>query len=429
MPLNYLANTILWQKLLFRLPSVTLCLSLAVGALILSLASWHSDQLANEESERLGQALSAQLVEAIRQPILNDDLVSLQASVEYSAKNPDVYRASILDSSNEILAERDIGKGLERLELSHHRAPVTIEGNIAAYAEVDINVSAIKQRNSKPLWWISTIWLLFTILATTLAFLQGRNLSDRISALSNRLPDDEELITNGGDELAYLEHQLDPLLSQSREPETSSNQSNSNSNTETAVVSLHCKTLERLQAQLTQENMRRIYAQLNRNLEKVSTLYNGERLNSCNQTLFIEFRGESANDDHPLRALFCATIMLQLVHCQADLLGVSIELSASVTLSRIPEATPLELEFALEQRKSKGMQLAQLGSEGELLTDQETYQHSSVLEKVHAKELIGKPDIFAINNFSKVYRSLLEKQFRYLAVQKKSSDSPNSVKT
>jgi len=406
---NVIAQSPIWCKFSKRLPLFTAVLCLLTGSAIFLLAQWQLNQLADEESERIGQTLSIQLAENIRQPVLLKDLVSLQVNVEHLENNPDVTRVTVSDKNNKILAEHFDNTTPENVTLSRHRIPVVVEGAIVAYVDVDINTTNIQQRHSKPLNLVMMIWLLFTVIITIFSFWQGKNLSSRLISVSNRLPNEDHLPRNT-DELSMVEQQLEPLLSQTN----SSDQIDSPRNQEVAMVALHCKNLERLQAQLTLENIQRLFDQLDQSLDKVTSLYSGTRLSSRDQTLFVEFTGDS-EDDHPLRALFCATIILQLMTRQSDSLGIAIEVSAAVTLSAIETSSPLVSEFALEQRQTKSLQLAQISTIGEILADQRTCQHNTVESNINCNEFAGKTDIYAVSGFSKIYSSLLEKQFRFLS--------------
>lgn len=404
-------------QLAFRAPLLVLGLCLLAGLLILLLGNWQTRQLANQESDRLGQALAAQLAETTRQPLLHNDLVSLQVNVERLVEHAAVAGAAVYNAQQKPLAQSDNASANLPSDLSSYREPVVVEGRTIAHAGVDIDSAVLLSRYRTPIHWVLAIWLVFSAALVTLVTLTARNHAQRLQRLFLRLPSDdshqepsqEPSQAPDQDELTQLEQRLEPLLTQQiADTVEQPNQK------QVATVALHCKNLERLEAQLSRENLQRLLNQLDDDLEQICTLYQGQRQPGRDHTLFLEFDGEHDNGDHPLRALFAAYLLLELAASHAQSLGVGLELSAAARLSQTQSNATLLNDFEREKRETEVLRLARLGERGELLLDSSTRLHP-LMESTVTTELVSESsDIHRVEGFAPKQTALLEKQLNYL---------------
>lgn len=400
-----------WQTFAIRLPLITALLCLTAGLSIYTTGSSQTAKLAERESQRLGQALAAQLAETIRQPLLHNDLVSLQVSVEQLVKRAEVAGASVYNAKQKQLARSTSKHAHRSSDLVTYREPLTVEGTVTAYAGVDIDSAHLLATYRTALYWALSIWAGFTVLLTALAALMGRNLSTRLAAMIARLPGNgtHNETTHATNELSQLEQQLEPLLTQNNRADTSAKPTH-----QIATLALHCKNLERLEAQLSKENLQRLLNQLDIDLEQVTTLYNGQRLPGHHQTLFIEFSGPMNTGDHALQALFSAHLLMKLAALHAHSLGVGLKLSAAVSLRDSEANTSLLGDFEREKRESEAARLARLGTSEEILLDHQTQLHASLVDTINAEEMSENSEIYRVESFAAKHASLLEKQLHYL---------------
>ncbi|WIO74725.1 hypothetical protein QP938_02140 [Porticoccaceae bacterium LTM1] len=394
-----------------RLPLTTISLVLVAGLLIYILGSWQADQLAKNEGQRLGNALAAQLAQSIRQPIIHNDLVSLQVSVDQLVAKAEVAGATVYNPQEKLIAQSGIRSERPQEEITRYREALIIENKTAAFAGVDINTAELSARYHTPLNWILAVWLIFGAGLSAHSLITGRRLSLQLKNLCNRLPSDAEA-ENSGDELTQLSDRLTPLLTQSLSAEKDSEPTR-----QIATVALHCKNLDRLEAQLSKENLQRLLRQLDDDLAQIVTLYHGERSPGREQTLFIEFTGDRESGDHPLRALCSVHLLLKLAERHAQSLGVGLALSAAVRLSNSGQQGSLMGDFDREKRESEVIRLARLAERNEILLDSATSLHHTLQDVIAAEEVSESSDLYRLESFSSSHQSLLEKQFRYLISQ------------
>ncbi len=403
-----------WQTFAFRLPLITALLCAIAGALIFGIGSWQTKLLADQESRRIGQALAAQLAETVRQPLLHNDLVSLQVSVEQLVERAEVAGASVYNARQKPLAQSKSGRIYGAHELVTWREPLTVEGTVTAYAGVDIDIGHLHAVYRKPFNWILSLWAAFALLMTVISAWTGRKLSERLSGLTARLPGDPTLdeAQQPADELDKLEQQLQPLLTQSAKSDDTAEPTR-----QVATLALHCKNLESLEKQLSKENLQRLLNQLDADLKQVTTLYDGKRLPGHNQTLFVEFSGGTENGNHPLQALFSAHLLMELSKNHAHALGASPKLSAAISLRNGEDHSSLMGDFEREKRKSATASLASMGDSGETLLDSQVQLHQSFAGVIDTEQLSEDGDIHRVASFSTRHSTLLAKQLHYLTRQ------------
>ncbi|UTW46548.1 hypothetical protein KFE80_06650 [bacterium SCSIO 12696] len=393
-----------------RLPLVTLVLCLLAGLLIVSLGQWQTRLLAEAESDRLGKALAAQSAEIIRPYILHNDLVSLQVHVDHLVRQTEASAATILNGQQRQLAHS--GTSSDRATLKTYRQAVMIEGRTAATASVGLSIDTLLERYRKPLDWVLAVWAGFSLLLVTGALLTGRRLSKQLAAVTERLPGDPGA-EQKGNELELLEQRLEPLLTASNEQQEPEEESA----LQMATMALHCKNLKKLEVQLSKDKFQNLLNKLDDDLDHLATLYEGQRRAGRDQTLFIEFGGDTETGDHPARALFCAQILLQLAEHYARAQGVAMELSAAVKLSPATAGTALLNDFEREKRELEVARLAQQSHAKQILVDSATSLHHSLSDAINSDELSESADLHQIIGFTKEYQGLLDKQLRYLVEQ------------
>ncbi|MDM3871345.1 hypothetical protein QSV34_08255 [Porticoccus sp. W117] len=387
-----------------RLPLFTLVLCLLAGLLILLLGQWQTRLLAEAESDRLGKALAAQSAEIIRPYILHNDLVSLQVHVDHLVRQTEASTATIFNGQ-----QRQLAHSGDTTTLKTYRQAVVIEGRTAATASVGLSIDTLLERYRKPLDWVLAVWAGFSLLLVAGALLTGRRLSKQLAAVTERLPGDPGA-EQKGNELELLEQRLEPLLTASNEQQEPEEESA----LQMATMALHCKNLKKLEVQLSKEKFQNLLNKLDDDLDHLATLYEGQRRAGRDQTLFIEFGGDTETGDHPARALFCAQILLQLAEHYARAQGVAMELSAAVKLSPATAGAALLNDFEREKRELEVARLAQQSHAKQILVDSATSLHHSLSDAINSDELSESADLHQITGFTKEYQGLLDKQLRYL---------------
>ncbi|MGS2723671.1 hypothetical protein ACVBEJ_07975 [Porticoccus sp. GXU_MW_L64] len=396
-----------------RLPLFTLALCLLAGLLVVSLGQWQTRLLAEAESDRLGNALAAQSAEIIRPYILHNDLVSLQVHVDHLVRQTEASTASVFNGQQRQLAHSGGSvANIESAVLKTYRQAVVIEGRTAATASVSLSIDTLLTRYRTPLDWVMVIWAGFSLLLVTAALLTGRRLSKRLAAVTERLPGDFDG-EQKSDELELLEQRLQPLLTASNEQK----QPEEENALQMATMALHCKNLKKLEGQLSKDKFQSLLNKLDDDLDHLATLYEGQRRAGRDQTLFIEFGGDTETGDHPARALFCARILLQLAEHYARAQGVAMELSAAVKLSPATAGTALLNDFEREKRELEVARLAQQSHARQILVDSATSLHHSLNDAITSDELSESADLHQVTGFSKDQQELLDKQLRYLVEQ------------
>lgn len=330
---------------------------LLAGALRLQLTL-----VAEEEQQAMGEALAVQLVEAVRQPLMDDNIISIQVVLDNLVTDtPLVGRASVLDENNRLLAQ---GQGnLHPGEpLAAYRAPIRVDNEQRGEVQVELLAELVSQRFHRILWWtlgawgITTLILAIWLLATTLGF--SRRLA-RINAslLSAPDPDSERL-----DELALLEKRLEPLLDSGTSQQAPEHDRH-------CILAVNLANLPRLRAQLNSDHLNSILNTIDQRVEQAKNLFRGTRLQAQHNAIFVQFSTFANEEEHLLHAVSCGAALMTLCRELEQDEGLPLELRIAIAPFAPPADSRWSADLCLEETIEHLVELLQVANPWEMLID------------------------------------------------------------
>ncbi|MBQ0720768.1 MAG: hypothetical protein KBT88_09105 [Gammaproteobacteria bacterium] len=311
-------------------------LTLLYCLLILPLLYFQLTSLAESQVQLFGQTLSRQLLGQVRQPLLNEDAVSLQVVLDnLVAHTPMVKQAAVFKPDSSLFAESlepsatanpsDRALFKQRLNLS----------NAATWqVQLALDPSGIRQKLLAVFWSVSALGLLLCALLLYWAQRLGKDISTRLQNLSACLPG--EASSSDDDEISLLEKRIEPLLLKPATP--ASVPIEAGPRPESCCLAIRCTNLPQLQAHLSQDNLQRVLQRFDDIIAATLELFKAERLSGARNCVYLRFVAASGDSDFLLRAISCHLALVELQREQASDEGAGLILSSALGIDTMHKA-------------------------------------------------------------------------------------------
>lgn len=394
------------KSLAKKLPLLTLIFSLAAGSLLAITLGFQLNTISTEQQNHFGQALSTQLAKSVHDPMIQQDTLSMQVEVDETANTEGIKHAAVYDATNYLIVESQRSSNITK-DKDVYRSSITIENAIAGYASIHLD----QQFFAAPLKTLRlTFIFLWCVITAALVFVSikvGKNLSNRLSQITQRLPGDTP---DGMDELSSLEFRVEPLLATRDCKKKVVNTANKNY----ALLAMVCKNLPRLESLVNREHFESVMTQLDFLVNDAAALYGGTRLDADRCSIYLEFTGEVENSDHPLRALYCATAIQSLSKQLLDKQGVQLELASAISHDELELSSSQLLNERILQEQVKILQnLLEKAVNGEILLNKKTSEHTA-LEDINISPLADDSPLFRVDKLHESGEQLVNQQLALL---------------
>lgn len=319
---------------------------LIVGLLLLPAMWFYLDRLGHQQSERLGHILVTQLAEQAWQPLLHQDTISLQVVVNNMVRNTDyVLRAAIFDVENQLQAQSSSGQ--QRADThSIYRRPIALDNSAAGHAELTLDIAHLEQGVSTLFWSLLVTWLLLSALLGIALSMVGGNISRRLSNIITGLP--TRSAPTFDDEITQLEANIKPLLVKSQ-----TRDANDDEDRTSLTLTICCENVQRLQAQLTQENFRHLLRDFEAVADCTVKLFAATRLPGSQNCIHLRFYCEGDTDNALLRAVSCYVAIADTVRASVPRKGTGLTLCAAL---RATGDHPEDSQFLQDQQHELTLQ-------------------------------------------------------------------------
>jgi len=279
-------------------PQLSLCslLLLLLGVMGAIFYLFNADRNQEANIERYGQILATSTARQAVDATLNQDMVSLQAILQEVGQYPNVVGATLHNVDNKLLVQSGY-KPNQSLQGKRYNftAPVALHNNVAGYLEVTLDVprrtahdefflicwAAAVSFSLLVIWWsIHRHWW---------------------SSLRDKIPTANAIMTAVVDKI--------PTIAEAtQEPEPAQP-----APTQVSVrLSLQIVNISKLYQQLNSEGFNGVVRRFERQLQGLLKLYNGQRQQLSDNTLYIDFVGEEFHECS-FRAVCCAQILMNMV--------------------------------------------------------------------------------------------------------------------
>ncbi|RLA46754.1 MAG: hypothetical protein DRR06_04325 [Gammaproteobacteria bacterium] len=307
--------------------------SLVVGLFLLPALWFYLDGLGQQQSDKLGQALVTQLADQVRQPLLHNDTISLQFVVNDLVRNTDaVLHAAVYNTEDKLQVQGASKQYREGNRASVYAHQITLENSTAGQARLTIDSATIKSDLLVLFWSTLYAWLLLSsILCIGLHFV-GRRISKRLVRIISGLPTHSKSIGNdeiSNDEIGQLEANIKPLLIK---PLLTKPESCVNDDEEilSLTLTIRCENIERLQAQLSQENYRRLLTNFDAVTDCAAKLYDAARLAGSQHCIHLRFYSNGNISNALLRAISSYLAITEILKASAPRAGAELRLCGAL---------------------------------------------------------------------------------------------------
>ena len=334
---------------------------MVTGALMGLANLFQLEALTKQEQDSLGQALLAQLAETVRDPLLENDIISLQVIIDQLVnQTPQVERVSVYDSRNRLLAQSQSHFGSEN-KLNAYTAPVTVDNTITGQVRLELNVDRSRAPYLQLTASMFTLWLLSSVVFGVWLTKNATALSARIARISRQLATDSEG-ADDSDELTRLENQLIPLLSEENETSWASKSCH-------CLLGIYVANMPRLRAQLNTEHFNQILDNIDTDLNRIMQIYRGERLLTLDGYAYIRFAGHEDSDNELLHAVSLGAALIETCREGALTDGLALEMKIAIAVQSDSKPGHWREGIALQKTVDRLQQLFPLVGPWEMVID------------------------------------------------------------
>ncbi|MDX2463939.1 MAG: hypothetical protein QNK31_05460 [Porticoccus sp.] len=395
------------KSLAKTLPTLTLIFSLTIGSLIALILGLQVSSIATQQKNYLGKTLSSQLAKVVRDPIIRQDMLSLQVEVDEMLGIEGIQYAAVYDATNRPLAKAQ--KARYTVNPRHsHTSPITIENAVAGYVSVQLD----QQFFSAPLrdlqFTFSLLWISLVVVLLILSIQLGKKLSGRLNHLIRQLPGDD---SDKMDELSTLEHRIKPLLATRQYHQEPYDEQ---AKQHCALLAIACKNLTLLESRVNPEHFESVMSLFDALTNDAADLYGAIRLNADQSSIYLEFTGDSKHSDHPLRALYCATAIHALSKQLMDTQGIKLELASAISHGEQQlSASQLLNERHHKERLESLQSMLKQAINGQILLAKNTRNHPS-MQEISLSPLTEENSLFRVDKLHETGDKLVTQQIALL---------------
>lgn len=182
-----------------RLPLLISTLSCVVIAV---LASWvtlhHVAKMQQQQQREFGQSLVNIIAAQVVEPLINQDWVSLQATLSEVASGPQVLEATIHDVENKLLVQGgQVEAPFDRRQLLSYSAPITFHDSMAGL--ITVTLKPAPQTTDSLWWWIAGLSVACVVLLASYWQRQQREISVQAELINHSHRQEVTAVANSTD--------------------------------------------------------------------------------------------------------------------------------------------------------------------------------------------------------------------------------------
>ncbi|MBL4781648.1 MAG: hypothetical protein JKX92_05345 [Porticoccaceae bacterium] len=418
-------------------------LSLLFCLFILPLLYFQLFSLSESQLQLYGQTMSHQLLAQVRQPLLNDDAVSLQVVLDNLVmQTPMVKQAAVFKADDTLFAQslEPYAAGLPHPGVFFQQV-LNLANTANWNVQLSIDPGDIRRQVMTVFWSVSAVGLLLCILTLYWAQRLGGNISTRLQDLSASLPNDEASTEpyNEHDEISLLAKRIEPLLFKTPIHLSEANKSEKiEPTTESCCLAIRCINLPQLQAHLSHDNLQRVLKRFDDIIATTGELFKGKRLSGANNCVYLRFVATSGGSDFILRAISCHLALVELQREQADDEGAALILGSALASDDRLQTADLDgrclfIEDTLIEMAQRHLSATSLLAEPwQLLVGETTKTKIPAEAGISFEALAGannndtrSRETFLFADLGSEQQALFERQLAYLRNRLSENDQPH----
>lgn len=389
--------------------SVKLAMIVASALLSFGFISWiiiasQTAQLAENRVKDKSEVTLNQLSELIRAPLMTNDIVGVQFALRNATKDLAIQSASLFDVEN-VLITQSAQPQLSKEVLETFKYDIFVDHSLAGTLKISMDSQPIRNLYSQVfiLWGI--FWLVFSIATTYMAYITAEGLTRRLRTLTSRLPGTHEPMA---DEMLALENRIQPLLSSTRESDSSSGEGHYCS-----VVTAKIQNRPNLDRQLNHENLERVLENIDLCIDRTIELYGGRRLEGSNDSFSFYIRSTEHSKQHILVCLMAVYSLQQLLERLSSKLGIELAINWTLCNGHVPSLPIFRYHERIYSLKQESLGLSATLERGLIAVSIVEYDIEQLRSIAKFSKLTENHYLF--EGFSEQRQMLLEKQIVHLA--------------
>lgn len=376
--------------------------------LLFGLVSWlllfaQTDQLAKQAIDDKGISTLSQLHESILTPLLSNDTISQQVSLQRATDDERIVSASLMDIEGELIAQ-STNQLSNITETKIFNQVIEFQNTQAGIISVEVNSAPIAAQYHRVFINWLFLWLAFTVLCTYGCYRFVDQVTARIERLSDRLPGKTEPLA---DEISALETKIQPLLSTAGDSSLAANNRYFYS-----LVSANIKNHQRLLAQLNRDNLDQLLEKLDYCILRTLQLYGGERIEGTEDSFCFAIRSTHCSKQHLLVVLMAVYSLQQLIEQLSKKLGIDLEINWIISNDDIGTTPQFWYEQSMISLKKQNTAVAANIQEGLIVLNCSQYSIDE-LSSIARFQSYDKNQ-FILEGFSESRLQVLRQQLGYL---------------
>lgn len=417
-------------------------LSLLYCLLILPLLYFQLSSQAESQAQLFGQTMSRQLLGQVRQPLLNQDAVSLQVLLDNLVVHTAmVKQAAVFKPDNSLFAEsiESVETSPASSAASHDvfKQALKLANGANWLVQLTLDPSGIQQQAMTIFWSVCALGLLLCALMLYWTQRLGNDISARLQNLVACLPGDEASTgANTDDEISRLEKRIQPLL---LKPATLISEPDaSETKLESCCLAIRCINLPQLQAHLSHDNLHRVLKRFDDIIATTGELFKSERLSGANNCVYLRFVATPGDSNFLLRAISSHLALAELQREQANDEGAGLIISSALAIDPMHKGDAANNSCQFMQDTAAEATFAQLSATSlladpwQLLTGETEKTKIPAEAGIYLEALAGAStnnssasEAFLFADLGGEQQALFERQLAYLRNRLSENDQPH----
>lgn len=301
--------TLLTRLTPHRQPLCASTLILIVALCASALHLWSSLDTRYTQLDQFGQTLADSAAQRAVDATISQDMISLQVVLQELTRHPQVLGATVHDVENRLLVQSGFSPSERDRDYHHYSAPVALADNIAGHLQV---ILAPPRLGASDYQLLALLWLMTVIAALIPWWPRLRESEGQVRPPLS--PPTEKTGESDTDSAAPEEPAFDPVALR---------------------LQLDLTNLHELGERINQRSFEQQLEQFQHQLRNILSLYGGQWIAMVDQTLLVDFQGES-HSDCAFRALCSAQLLSELSHLNP---GPRLKLRTRI-YARAPSSAP-----------------------------------------------------------------------------------------
>ena len=391
------------SSLKYRAPIQTLFTCLLIGTLLCLVSFSQTQKLIEKKSNSEKDSIMNQLVTLIQKPLLNNDNLGLQFTLQEMTTNKFVKSCSFFDVNGDLVVKSSTETSLN-LNSEKIEKMLEFEKTVLGTLVVELDLSQIQSEQMMIFYYVVLMWLLLTVVLTLITFRNSANISKGIADLTSLIPGDHPTIKN---EIDALKSKLQPLIKNLDEIDILQN-----SNSFACIFSGVILNRQSLNNELGKENQNSLFEKVDLCVKRTLELYGGERLEGNEGTISFLIRSNSKSKQHILISLMAVHTLNQVLIKLSRKMSVNLNISWSIHNDELPLAPLFKFHESIQKLKVLAREEASKNNNNDIVLSSIYFDFDELTTIARFK--FWRENIYLLEGFDEQRQVILQKQIDHI---------------